>query len=272
MKKNILIFGIVLLFLGFLVFNYSNRSNVVTPSSAALACPPNCIPPTVITHPASSITTTGATLNGETTSAGGGNLFEVGFEYGLTPSYGSTTTETPTFDSAGTFFANITSLACGNTYHYRAYASNQQNTHPTGYGTDRTFITNSCAHYSSGRTSSSTTSSPSETSTTTSSTSGSSSTTSPSGTPPPTTVSPAIIPPTSPIPSGAITGTLVFGSTGNEVKILQAGLNNDGFKSGPVDGIFGPITKGAVIRFQLAHGLVGDGIFGIKSRAAWNNR
>jgi len=61
-----------------------------------------------------------------------------------------------------------------------------------------------------------------------------------------------------------ITTTLRVGSRGAEVKCLQAALDN-----GLVgDGVFGPKTKAKVVAFQSAHGLVADGIFGAKSRAA----
>lgn len=43
---------------------------------------------------------------------------------------------------------------------------------------------------------------------------------------------------------------------------VQARLNNLAFESGPVDGIMGPLTRGAVKRFQVKHGLVVDGIPG----------
>lgn len=62
-----------------------------------------------------------------------------------------------------------------------------------------------------------------------------------------------------------ITTTLRVGSKGAEVKCLQAALDN-----GLVgDGVFGPKTKASVMAFQSAHGLVADGVFGSKSRAAW---
>ena len=43
---------------------------------------------------------------------------------------------------------------------------------------------------------------------------------------------------------------------------IQARLNNLGYQSGPVDGIRGPITTGAVKRFQTKHRLAVDGIPG----------
>lgn len=48
----------------------------------------------------------------------------------------------------------------------------------------------------------------------------------------------------------------------------QARLNNLGFESGPVDGIKGHLTTGAVKRFQHAAGLADDGIVGAQTRPA----
>ncbi len=47
---------------------------------------------------------------------------------------------------------------------------------------------------------------------------------------------------------------------------IQARLNNLGFDSGPVDGINGPLTKGAVRRFQEHYELLVDGIVGPQTR------
>ncbi|MBP9716312.1 MAG: peptidoglycan-binding protein [Candidatus Pacebacteria bacterium] len=47
-------------------------------------------------------------------------------------------------------------------------------------------------------------------------------------------------------------------------------LNSLGYDSGAVDGAFGPLTKAALIKFQVANGLVGDGIAGPLTRAALN--
>jgi peptidoglycan hydrolase-like protein with peptidoglycan-binding domain len=60
-----------------------------------------------------------------------------------------------------------------------------------------------------------------------------------------------------------ITQTLRQGDKGDQVKCLQTGLNILN------DGIFGPMTKAAVISFQQLHNLVPDGIFGPKSLAQW---
>ena len=53
-----------------------------------------------------------------------------GFNYGLTTSYGTDTTENGSF-STGAYTANISSLTCGTTYHFRSYATNSAG---TGYG------------------------------------------------------------------------------------------------------------------------------------------
>lgn len=44
-----------------------------------------------------------------------------------------------------------------------------------------------------------------------------------------------------------------------QIKQLQAGLNDMGFNAGPVDGIAGRGTKGALRRFQAANGFIADG-------------
>ena len=43
-----------------------------------------------------------------------------------------------------------------------------------------------------------------------------------------------------------------------------------GFYHGPINGIFGPLTKAAVKRFQAAHGIPQTGYVGPKTRAALN--
>ena len=51
--------------------------------------------------------------------------------------------------------------------------------------------------------------------------------------------------------------TLYKGSKGDSVKKLQQALIDQGFLSGKADGIFGPKTEQAVIRFQQKNGLPG---------------
>lgn len=54
------------------------------------------------------------------------------------------------------------------------------------------------------------------------------------------------------------------GKRGDDIEALQAILNM------PTDGIFDPITKTAVIKFQISQGLIGDGIVGSLTRAKLN--
>lgn len=58
---------------------------------------------------------------------------------------------------------------------------------------------------------------------------------------------------------------------GNEVMELQKFLNLSPYDSGlVVDGKFGPLTEAAVIKFQLANDLIGDGVVGASTRAILN--
>ena len=50
--------------------------------------------------------------------------------------------------------------------------------------------------------------------------------------------------------------------------MIQERLNALGFKCGATDGIFGKKTQSGVKAFQAAHGLVVDGIVGVKTRDA----
>jgi hypothetical protein len=70
--------------------------------------------------------------------------------------------------------------------------------------------------------------------------------------------------------NGPFTQTLKLGSTGNEVVALQKFLNTAGYDCGTADGNFGPKTQAAVKAFQIANGLVGDGIVGPATRAVLN--
>ncbi len=52
------------------------------------------------------------------------------------------------------------------------------------------------------------------------------------------------------------------------VRALQRKLIAAGFSPGPIDGLYGPLTERAVIRFQAAHGLQIDGIAGPQTLGA----
>ena len=70
-----------------------------------------------------------------------------------------------------------------------------------------------------------------------------------------------------PIVVSKFTKTMKLGDQNNEVKELQLFLKKLGHYPINIDvtGYFGSVTKKAVIAFQLAHGLVGDGIVGQKT-------
>ena len=73
---------------------------------------------------------------------------------------------------------------------------------------------------------------------------------------------PALLQQGNPTPLPPPRPVLRRGSTGPAVRSLQSTLNAWGGARLLVDGVFGPVTEAAVIRFQKAHGLVVDGIVG----------
>jgi peptidoglycan hydrolase-like protein with peptidoglycan-binding domain len=70
----------------------------------------------------------------------------------------------------------------------------------------------------------------------------------------------------------ASAGVLARGSgyetaTGSDaVRVLQRRLRRLGNPPGPIDGLYGPLTEGAVKRFQQRHGLAVDGIVGRQTK------
>ncbi|TDA65630.1 MAG: LysM peptidoglycan-binding domain-containing protein [Clostridia bacterium] len=58
------------------------------------------------------------------------------------------------------------------------------------------------------------------------------------------------------------TRTLLFGSQGEDVALLQGFLNGVGYQAGPVDGIFGGKTQKGTQSFQQEKGLTPDGVVG----------
>ena len=97
-----------------------------------VASPPD---PVAITLAATSVTTTGATLNGSVNAAGGSAV--VSFDYGITNTYGTQVAGTPTPVTGSTttpVTAAITGLTPATTYHFRANGG-------AGSGADLTFTT-----------------------------------------------------------------------------------------------------------------------------------
>lgn len=95
--------------------------------------------PTVTTKAATSVTETGATLNG--TVNPNKSLTEYHFEYGKTISYGSSTSTVSAGEegSAVEVSKSIAGLTPGTVYHYRVVASNENPN--TSYSSDATFTT-----------------------------------------------------------------------------------------------------------------------------------
>ncbi|MDP4108939.1 MAG: M14 family metallopeptidase [Bacillota bacterium] len=62
--------------------------------------------------------------------------------------------------------------------------------------------------------------------------------------------------------------TLQMGMKGTDVMEIQALLAKLGYNPGPVDGVFGPRMKAAVIRFQRNFGLNADGVVGPSTHRA----
>ena len=84
--------------------------------------------PSVTTSPATSINTTGATLNGEVTSDGGATVTERGFVYKTSSSVTISDNKNTVAGTTGTFSLSPTSLSVNTRYYFRAYAINSVNT------------------------------------------------------------------------------------------------------------------------------------------------
>lgn len=74
--------------------------------------------------------------------------------------------------------------------------------------------------------------------------------------------------------AGAALGGLAqpAGAASADVAALQVALRAEGLRPGPIDGITGPRTEGAVRRFQRRKGLAADGIAGQRTRRALGRR
>jgi peptidoglycan hydrolase-like protein with peptidoglycan-binding domain len=86
-----------------------------------------------------------------------------------------------------------------------------------------------------------------------------------------------------PTPSATSTGTVLgtstmrfvrvlgLGSRGDDVTELQNRLTAAGLYSGPISGVFGPMTKAAVIKLQAQNGLPQTGFVGVLTMKVLNN-
>ena len=92
--------------------------------------------PTVQTNAASSISMTGATLNGNVTADGGATVTARGFVYGTSASNLSQNVQSGS--GTGNFTKALTGLTRSTTYYYKAYATNSIG---TAYGEVRSFTT-----------------------------------------------------------------------------------------------------------------------------------
>ena len=59
-----------------------------------------------------------------------------------------------------------------------------------------------------------------------------------------------------------------YGSSGDEVTLIQTALRQRGYYNGSIDGVYGSATRSAVMRFQADNGLAVDGVCGTKTLAA----
>lgn len=107
-------------------------------SPTGATTPPPGTGPTVTTNAASSVTGTGATLNGTVNPQGKATTYH--FEYGTTTGYGSVTPDASAGSGSADVAENaaIAGLTAGVTYHYRIVAVNADG---TNRGADRTFTT-----------------------------------------------------------------------------------------------------------------------------------
>ena len=92
--------------------------------------------PSITTTSASNVTTTSGTLNGYVN--GNGVYTTAWFEWGTTPSYGSTTYSNSYGSGYSSISASVTGLNAGTTYYYRAVA---QNSYGVVYGNQFSFTT-----------------------------------------------------------------------------------------------------------------------------------
>ena len=105
-------------------------------------CSGQTTPPTVATNSASSVSASGARLNG--TADPNGTSTSAWFEWGTTTAYGNATAPKSNLGSGTAvvaYYFDLAALQCGSTYHFRAAA---QNAGGVDYGADWTFTAAPC--------------------------------------------------------------------------------------------------------------------------------
>ncbi len=222
--------------------------------------------PTLSISDASPIAQTTATVNAAIVSTNGANLTARGFEFGPDTSYGTTVSDSGNY-TAGAYSANITGLACGRTYHYRAFGTNYAG---TASSTERSFTTTPCSSGGSGGGSSYAIQINAALATSTASTT-SQFPVQLKSCPKGLICTPIVAPIANFLPTTlAFSRDLGAGGSGAEVRSLQQYLNLKGYivaQTGPGSpgnetAFFGQLTKSALIRFQKDHSIPSTGYFG----------
>ncbi len=104
------------------------------------------IPPAVAELSITHIDKTEAELNGDLTNLGSSPVTTRGFEYGISPSYGTTVSESGAGFTTGSFAMTINGLTCGTQYYFRAFATSVVG---TSHGSGDVFSTSGCVVYGS---------------------------------------------------------------------------------------------------------------------------
>ncbi|MTV48290.1 hypothetical protein GJ688_04740 [Heliobacillus mobilis] len=107
--------------------------------TTAPASNPQSVPTVTTDSTVSNVTAMGATVGGNVTSDGNATITERGIVVSTQTDPSTSDTKVAASSAAiGTFTVNLTGLEPATTYHYRAYATNNQG---TSYGSDKTFTT-----------------------------------------------------------------------------------------------------------------------------------
>ncbi len=110
----------------------TNESNIITATSFVIDSDAP-----ILSSISSSVTTTTATITWTTDENSSSSV-----SYGLTDSYGTTTSETDTAPRITSHSVSISGLTCGTTYNYIVISKDSSNN--TSSGTNQTFTTSSC--------------------------------------------------------------------------------------------------------------------------------